>query len=211
MSASVSVPDPVPDAGPGIGVEGEAILARLFEDAHTPRAWSDRPVPEALLRRLYDAVRLGPTSANCAPARLMFLTTPDARARLLGALSPGNVERVRTAPVTVIVAWDPMFYEQLPKLYPQGDARGWFAAEPALADETAQRNAALQGGYLILAARALGLDVLPMSGFDNHLVDAQLLAGEGWRSHFLVSLGHASGPAAPRAPRLDWAEACRLL
>ncbi|MBB3174571.1 3-hydroxypropanoate dehydrogenase [Endobacter medicaginis] len=204
---SGAVADEVAD----ITADAEAMLARLFDDAHTPRAWSDRPVPEALLRRLYDAVRLGPTSANCAPARLMFLTTQDARARLLGALSPGNVERVRTAPVTVIVAWDPMFYEHLPKLYPQGDARGWFAADPVLAEETAQRNAALQGAYLILAARALGLDVLPMSGFDNHLVDAQLLAGEGWRSHFLVSLGHASGPPPERAPRLDWSEACRLL
>jgi 3-hydroxypropanoate dehydrogenase len=189
----------------------DAALDRLFGAARTPAAWTGAPVDEATLRRLYDLVRLGPTSANCSPARFLFLHSADARARLRPALSDGNAEPVMAAAVTVVVAHDPLFYEQLPRLHPQEEARGWFAADAALAEETAFRNGTLQGGYLILAARSLGLDAWPMSGFDNRMVDDILLAGQGWRSNFLVNLGYGNGVVAPRAARLDWDEACLIL
>ena len=187
-------------------------LDALFRTARTPAAWTAAPVPEETLHALYDLVKLAPTSGNCSPGRFVFLSTRDSRERLRPALSAGNVEATMEAAVTVIVAQDPMFFEQLPRLYPAQDARSWFAADLALSEETAFRNASLQGGYLILAARALGLDVWPMSGFDNQLVDDIFLAGSGWRSNFLVNLGYASGaPEQPRAPRLTFDEACMLL
>jgi 3-hydroxypropanoate dehydrogenase len=164
------------------------------------------------LHALYDLVKLAPTSGNSSPGRFVFLTTRDSRERLRSALSPGNVEPTMAAAVTVIVAQDPLFFEQLPRLYPSEDARSWFAADLGLAEDTAFRNATLQGGYLILAARALGLDVWPMSGFDSHMVDDIFLAGSGWRSNFLINLGYAAGaPELPRAPRLTFDEACMLL
>ncbi len=187
-------------------------LDALFRTARTPAAWTAAPVPPETLRALYDLVKLAPTSGNCSPGRFVFLTTRDGRERLRPALSAGNVEATMEAAVTVIVAQDPLFFEQLPRLYPSQDARSWFAADFALSEETAFRNASLQGGYLILAARALGLDVWPMSGFDNQLVDDIFLAGSGWRSNFLVNLGYASGASEqPRAPRLTFDEACMLL
>jgi len=190
----------------------EPALDRLFRTARTAVRWRDEPVAEETLRALYDLVKLGPTSGNCCPARFVFLHTRDSRERLRPALSPGNVERVLSSPVTVIVAQDPLFYEQLPRLHPQEEARSWFAADLGLADETATRNSTLQGAYMILAARALGLDAAPMSGFDNLQVDDIFLAGSGWRSNFLLCLGHADGlPELPRAPRLAFEEACMLL
>ncbi len=197
-------------AGPA-GVE-DAVLERVFRTARTPQRWRDIPVDAGLLHTLYDLVKLGPTSGNCSPARFVFLTSRDSRERLRPALSSGNVERTMSAPVTVIVAQDPLFYEQLPRLYPQVEARSWFAADIVLAEETASRNSSLQGGYLILAARMLGLDAAPMSGFDNDKVDEIFLAGQGWRSNFLLNLGYADGePPHPRAPRLAFDEACLLL
>ncbi len=189
----------------------DAALDRVFREARTPLAWSDNDVAEDLLHTLYGLVKLGPTSGNCSPARFVFLRHRDNRERLRAALSSGNVERTMSAPVTVIVAHDPLFYEQLPRLYPQAEARSWFAADPAFAEETARRNSTLQGGYLILAARMLGLDAAPMSGFDNAKVDEIFLDGQGWRSNFLVSLGYASSSDLPRAPRLAFDEACLLL
>ncbi len=190
----------------------EAALDLLFRQARTPSGWTPAPIEQATLRTLYDLLKLAPTSGNCSPGRFVFLASRDSRERLRPALSEGNMERVMQAAVTVIVAHDPLFYEQFPRLYPTEEARSWFAADLGLAEETALRNATLQGGYLILAARALGLDVYPMSGFDNARVDEIFLAGPGWRSNFLVSLGHADGaPAAPRAPRLTFDEACMLL
>ena len=187
-------------------------LDALFRTARTPTAWTAAPVPEDTLHALYELVKLAPTSGNCSPGRFVFLSTRDSRERLRPALSPGNVEATLEAAVTVIVAQDPLFFDQLPRLYPSQDARSWFAADLALSEETAFRNASLQGGYLILAARALGLDVWPMSGFDRELVDDIFLAGSGWRSNFLVNLGYASGVAEqPRAPRLTFDEACMLL
>ena len=213
--ASDTVPaDPVEDAAPVIMPAGvpEAVLDMVFRSARTPARWSDAAVPRSVLHTLYDLVKLGPTSGNCSPARFVFLEDRDSRQRLAPALSAGNVDHTLTAAVTVIVAQDPLFYEQLPRLYPQAEARSWFAADAGLAEETAFRNATLQGGYLILAARMLGLDAWPMSGFDAAKVDEIFLAGQGWRSNFLVNLGYADRlPDSPRSPRLTFDEACLLL
>lgn len=222
----VTQPDPVVavaepmDVTPGAAMPGYEIagaldqtcLDSLFRTARTPSAWSEAPVSDETLHALYDMVKLAPTSGNCSPGRFVFLASRDSRERLRPALSAGNVERTMSAAVTVIVAQDPLFFENLPRLYPSEEARSWFAADHGLAEETAFRNATLQGGYLILAARALGLDVAPMSGFDNQMVDDIFLAGSGWRSNFLVNLGYGTGvQAQPRAPRLTFDEACMLL
>jgi 3-hydroxypropanoate dehydrogenase len=192
-------------------LEAEA-LAALFSEARTHFKWTDAPVSDETLRELHGLLRMGPTSANCSPARFLFLRSPGAKERLKPALSAGNVEKTMTAPVTVIVAHDPYFFEHLPRLFPRADARSWFASNPELAEETAFRNGTLQGAYLILAARALGLDCGPMSGFDREKVDEIFLAGHGWRSNFLVNLGHGDASALfPRSPRLDFAEACEIL
>jgi 3-hydroxypropanoate dehydrogenase len=168
-------------------------------------------VPDATLQALYELLKWGPTSANCGPARFVFVRTPEGRERLAACVSAGNVEKVRQAPVTAIIGMDMAFYEQLPRLYPQTDARSWFVGQPAAIEATALRNSSLQGGYLILAARALGLDAGPMGGFDADKVDAAFWAGTTVRSNFICALGHAD-PAKARArnPRLGFDEACRL-
>jgi len=188
-----------------------AALDLLFREAHTAYAWQDRPVPDTRLQEIYDLLKWAPTSANTCPARFIFIRTLEGKEKLKPALSAGNVERTMRAPVTCIVAQDSRFYDQLPKLFPQADARSWFADNWSLADQTATRNATLQGAYLILAARAVGLDAGPMSGFDNWKVDEAFLSGTDWKSNFLVNLGYAD-PAGqqPRAPRLSFDEACRL-
>ena len=188
----------------------------LFTAARTHYHWLDQPVSDDELRAVYDLLKWGPTSANCSPARFLFLRTPAAKQRLLPALSAGNVASATAAPVVTIVATDPAFFESLPFLYPQADARSWFAGNDDLAAATATRNGTLQGAYLILAARAAGLDCGPMSGFDNELVDREFFATEGWKSNFLVCLGHGDpgadgAPAGERAPRLPFDQACRLL
>ena len=190
----------------------DAALDTVFRAARTHYAWTGQPVGDADLYRVFDLLRMGPTSANCSPARFLFLRTPEAKERLRPALSMGNVDKTMSAPVVTIVAHDPAFYEELPRLFPHADARAWFAGNDALATTTAFRNGTLQGAYLILAARAAGLDAGPMSGFDNATVDREFLSALGWRSNFLVNLGHGD-PAAlhPRAPRLAFDEACRLL
>jgi 3-hydroxypropanoate dehydrogenase len=184
---------------------------QLFEHARTHSHWLDRPIPESTLRRLWDLARMGPTSANCSPARLVFVTTPAAKDRLVPCMSPGNQDKTRRAPATMIVGMDMAFHEQLPRLFPHADARSWFEGKPALIESTAFRNSSLQGGYLILAARALGLDCGPMSGFDADKVDATFFAGTSVRVNFICNLGH--GDAAhlhPRHPRLEFDEACRI-
>jgi 3-hydroxypropanoate dehydrogenase len=187
-------------------------LDQLFRKARTYRAWRQDPVPEALLKEVYDLARLGPTSANSSPGRFVFVVSPEAKARLLPTLDPSNVEKTRTAPATVIIAYDTEFYEKLPKLLPGADMRSYFVGKPALIEETAFRNGTLQGAYLILAARALGLDCGPMSGFSPEKVNAEFFPDGKWKANFLCNLGHGDGSKMPpRAPRLDFDEACRLL
>jgi 3-hydroxypropanoate dehydrogenase len=187
-------------------------LDQIFRKARTYRAWRPEPVPEALLKEVYDLARLGPTSANSSPGRFVFVVSPEAKARLLPTLDPTNVEKTRTAPATVIIAYDTEFYEELPKLLPGADMRSYFVGKPALIEETAFRNGTLQGGYLILAARALGLDCGPMSGFSPEKVNAEFFPDGKWKADFLCNLGHGDGSKMPpRAPRLDFDEACRLL
>ena len=187
-------------------------LDRLFRHARTPARWQDRKVPDATLQALYDLLKWGPTSANCCPARFVFVRTAEGKEKLRPALSAGNVERAMAAPVTAIVAHDPYFYENLPRLYPEAPgARAWFEANRDFSDETAFRNGTLQGAYLILAARALGLDAGPMSGFDAAAVDRALFLGAGWKTNFLINLGFADPEAQkPRGPRLAFDEAARL-
>jgi 3-hydroxypropanoate dehydrogenase len=186
-------------------------LASLLTEARTHYSFASTPVHDDTIRRLYDLVKFGPTSANSSPARFVFIRTPEGKERLKPALSPGNVEKTMDAPVTVIVAYDPRFYDLLPKLFPHADARSWFAGNAELAEETAFRNSTLQGAYLILAARALGLDSGPMSGFDRDQTDRIFFAETGWKSNFLVNLGHGTGAGIfPRAPRLAFDEACHF-
>ncbi|AER55327.1 malonic semialdehyde reductase [Pseudoxanthomonas spadix] len=187
-------------------------LDQLFRSARTHNAFTDQPVTEAELRALYALMKWGPTAANAAPARLVFVTSPEAKARLKPALAANNVDKTMAAPVTVIVGHDLDFHEQLPRLFPHADARAWFDGPQQGRVETALRNGSLQGAYLILAARALGLDAGPMSGFDNALVDAAFFAGTSIKSNFLVNLGHGD-PAGvfPRLPRLSFDEAARIV
>ena len=191
----------------------DAALDILFRKARTHHAWLDRPVPDELLRALYDLMKWGPTSANTCPARLLFLRTPEAKQRLLPALAPGNVEKTKTAPVTAIVAHDLKFYDQLPKLFPHNPAmRERYANSPQAAEITAFRNGTLQGGYFLLAARAVGLDCGPMSGFDNAKVDQEFFPGGTVKSNFLCNLGYGdASKLLERHPRLDFDEACQLL
>ena len=186
-------------------------LDQLFREARTQNKWQDRPVPDATLEEVYNLLKWAPTSANSSPARFVFIRTPEGRAKLKQALSPGNVEKTMTAPVTVIVAHDVEFYEKLPFLFPHADARSWFAGNPAFAETSAFRNGTLQGAYLMMAARSVGLDAGAMSGFDNAKVDELFLAGTTWKSNFLVNLGYGDPTGLfPRSPRLSFDEACRL-
>ncbi|SFN11918.1 3-hydroxypropanoate dehydrogenase [Formivibrio citricus] len=187
------------------------VLGQLFSEARTHNGWQDKPVEDELLLRLYDLFKWGPTSANCCPARFVFVKSPQAKALLKPCLAPGNVEKTMAAPVTVIVAYDLDFHENLPRLYPQVDARSWYVGNDALIQETAMRNGSLQGAYLILAARALGLDCGPMSGFDAEAVNQAFFAGSRWRANFLVNLGYGDPEKLyPRNPRLDFLEACTI-
>ena len=185
----------------------------LFTEARTQNGYLPEPVSDDTLRQLYELMKWGPTSANSSPARLIFVRTPDARERLLACVSAGNQNKVREAPVTVIVGMDLDFHEQLPKLFPHApDARSWFAGDEAKRAETALRNSSLQGGYLILAARALGLDCGPMSGFDAAKMDATFWPGSRVRTNFICTLGRGN-PAKlfARSPRLAFDEACQLV
>ncbi len=184
----------------------------LFNDARTHNGWTSEPVSDDTLRELFDLLKMAPTSANCSPGRFLFLHSPESRQRLAPALLPGNLEKTLAAPVTVIVAHDLAFHEQLPMLFPHADARSWFAGNDELIRATALRNGTLQGAYLIMAARAVGLDCGPMSGFDNEKVDAEFFAGTPWRSNFLCNLGHGDpSKLFPRSPRLRFDDACRIL
>ncbi len=208
-------------------VLGDEALDQLFREARTHNAWLDKPVTDETLRRLYDVMKWGPTSANGSPARFVFLRSQEAKERLRPILAPGNVEKTMTAPVTVIIAYDLLFYEKLPNLFPHYPAmRDLFAENPQLIETTAKRNSSLQGAYLMIAARALGLDCGPMSGFDNARLDEEFFgAGQECagceqeffpaghvKSNFLCNLGYGDpSKLFPRAPRLEFNEACTLL
>ncbi len=184
---------------------------QIFDRARTANGFLPDPIDDATLRRLYDLMKWGPTSANCSPARIVFVRSPAAKARLLEAINPGNVVKTRSAPVTAIIGMDMAFHDMLPKLLPHADAKSWFEGKPALIESTAFRNSSLQGAYFIIAARALGLDCGPMSGFDAAKLDAAFFAGTSVRSNFLCNFGRGD-PARlfARGPRLAFEEACTI-
>lgn len=186
-------------------------LDQLFREARTHNAWLPKPIDDALLRHVFALAVMGPTSANSSPGRFVFVKTAEAKAKLKPALAPGNVDKTMAAPVTAIVGMDLAFYEQLPKLFPQADARSWFAGNEEAIRSTAQRNSSLQGAYLIMAARALGLDAGPMSGFDSAKVDEAFFAGTTIKSNFLINLGYGDrSKLHARNPRLSFEEAARI-
>jgi 3-hydroxypropanoate dehydrogenase len=185
---------------------------QLFDNARTHNGFTPEPIPEATLHQLYDMMKWGPTSANCSPARFIFVTTPEAKAKLLEGMSPGNQDKTKAAPVTVIIGMDMAFYEQLPKLFPHADAKSWFVGNQPMIDATAFRNSSLQGGYFILAARVLGLDCGPMSGFDAAKVDQAFWAGTTVKTNFICNLGRGDpSKIYARSPRLSFEEACRIV
>ena len=184
-------------------------IQQLFTAARTHHAWQDRDIADGLLHEIYDLAKWGPTSANSLPMRIVFVKSKSAKEKLIPALMGGNVEQVRAAAVTAIVAYDQKFYDQLPTLFPAFDARSLFASNPSLSEQTAFRNSSLQGAYFILAARALGLDTGPMSGFDNAKVDQAFFENSSWKLNFLCNIGY--GDAAklhPRGPRFGFDQAC---
>ena len=188
-------------------------LDTIFRAARTQNKWSDEPVSDAMLMAVYDLMRWGPTAANMMPARFLFLTSPEAKARLKPHLSEGNREKTMKAPAVTIIAYDLDFPEHLPRLFPNAPKmKDNFAGKPEMTKESAFRNGTLQGAYFIIAARALGLDCGPMSGFDNEAVDKEFFAGTNIKSNFLCALGHGD-PAGvfPRNPRLSFDEACRII
>lgn len=189
-------------------------LNQLFLEARTHNAWQSRPVEEALLHRIFELTRMGPTSANCQPLRIVFIKSAEAKEKLLPLLMEGNREKTRQAPVVAILAHDLDFYERLPELFPHTDAKSWFAGadKVAHADTTAFRNGTLQGAYFMLAARALGLDCGPMSGFDNAAVDTAFFANTRIRSNFICSIGYGDAKALfPRSPRPSFESICKIL
>jgi 3-hydroxypropanoate dehydrogenase len=194
-------------------VKSKDSLDLIFHKARTHNVWLDKPVEDGLLRQVYDLAKLGPTSANMCPMRIVFVKSREAKERLKPALAAGNVDKTMAAPVTAIIAMELHFFEQLPRLFPHADAKAWFKDLPEdVLEYTALRNASLQGAYFMLAARALGLDCGPMSGFDNAKVDAAFFAGTTVKSNFLCNLGYGDvSKLYPRSPRLDFDEACKVV
>ena len=185
---------------------------QLFDHARTHNGFSNEPIPAATLHQLYEMMKWGPTSANTSPARFIFVTTPEAKAKLVAGMAPGNVEKTAQAPVSVIIGMDMAFYEKLPQLFPHADAKSWFVGNQPMIDATAFRNSSIQGGYFIIAARSLGLDCGPMSGFDNAKVDAEFFAGTAVKSNFVCNLGHGDpSKLFGRSPRLTFEEACKIV
>ena len=185
----------------------------IFRDAHTQNKWSDKPVSNAMLMAVWDLMRWAPTAANCSPARIVFVTTPEGKARLKPHLSEGNRDKTMAAPAIAIIGYDLDFPETLPKLFPNNPKmKDLFAGNAELTQTVAFRNGSLQGGYFIIAARSLGLDCGPMSGFDNAGIDKEFFAGTNIKSNFICALGHGD-PAGvfPRNPRLSFDEACQIL
>lgn len=189
-----------------------AALDQLFRNARTHNGWLPRPVPDSLLTELHDLMKWGPTSANCWPLRVVYVKSPEAKARLLPLMMEGNRAKTQAAPVVAILGMDLDFPDTLPKLFPHTDAKSWFAGNAPLIESTAFRNSSLQGAYFMLAARALGLDCGPMSGFDADRVNAEFFAGTNVKVNFICNLGHGD-PAAlfPRSPRPGFADVCRIV
>lgn len=189
----------------------DAALDLIFRNARTHNYWLDREVPDDLLRRAWDLARMGPTSANCQPLRIVFVRSAEAKAKFAPALSQGNLAKTMAAPATAIFGMDLEFYEKLPQMFHDPEARSWFAGKPKTIETTALRNGTLQAAYFMLAARSLGLDCGPMSGFDNAKVDTAFFAGTPIRSNFICNIGYGD-PARlhPRNPRLDFDAACRI-
>jgi 3-hydroxypropanoate dehydrogenase len=184
-------------------------IQQLFTEARTHHAWKDKPVSDELLKEIYDLAKWGPTSANASPLRIVFVKSKAAKEKLLSALAGPNVEQVRAAPVTAILAYDQKFFDHLPRLFPAYDMRPMFAGNASLSEQTAFRNSSLQGAYFILAVRALGLDAGPMSGFDNAKVDQAFFEKSSWRSNFICNIGYGDVEKLyPRGPRLSFDEAC---
>lgn len=189
----------------------DAALDQLFREARSHNKWLDKPVSEEQIRQIYDLLKWGPTSANSCPARFVFVRSPEAKERLRPCLDEGNVDKAMSAPVVAIIGMDMEFYEKLPKLFPHTDARSWFVGKPDKIRETAFRNSSLQGAYFIMAARSLGLDCGPMSGFDNARLDAEFFPDGKVKSNFICAIGYGDPSGLyPRGPRLDFAEACRI-
>lgn len=184
----------------------------IFNEARTHSVWLDKPVEEALLKKVYDLAKMGPTSANNCPMRIIFVKTKEAKERLKPLLDAGNVEKTMKAPVTAIIAYDMEFYEKLTKLFPHVDARSWYAGNLQKIADHAFRNGSLQGAYFIIAARSLGLDCGPMSGFNNAKLDAEFFKGTAWKSNFLCNLGYGDkSKLHPRNPRLAFEEVCKVV
>jgi 3-hydroxypropanoate dehydrogenase len=192
--------------------QDDVAIAQLFTEARTHNGWLDRPVPDSVLREAVEIARWGPTSANCSPMRVVFVRSPEAKARLEPALSAGNRDKTMAAPVTAIVAYDLNFPHHLPRLYPAADAKSWFLGNDELIRQTAFRNGTLQAGYLILTLRALGLDTGPMSGFDNSKVDAEFFPDGAVKSNFLINIGYGDDAKLyPRGPRFAFDEIATIL
>lgn len=189
-----------------------ATLDQLFNSARTHNAWQNKAVSDSLLAELHDLMKWGPTSANCWPLRTVFVKSPKAKARLVPLLMEGNRAKTLAAPVTALLGMDMAFYNELPRLFPHADAKSWFVGNDALISATAFRNSSLQGAYFMLAARALGLDCGPMSGFDTAAVDAEFFKNTQIKTNFICNLGY--GDAAqlfPRSPRPNFAEVCKII
>jgi 3-hydroxypropanoate dehydrogenase len=190
----------------------ETVSAQLFTSARTHNGWLEKPVPNLLLEQAIEMAKWGPTSANSSPLRILFIKSPDAKARLKPALAPANLQKTLAAPVTAILAYDLDFFEHLPRLYPATDARSWFLGNESLIFETAFRNGTLQAAYFLIALRALGLDVGPMSGFDKEKVDAEFFVGTKIKSNFLMNIGYGDqSQLYPRGPRFDFHEIAEII
>lgn len=191
-------------------VINEKMMAQLFTSARTHNGWQNKAVAKSQIEELYQLTRLGPTSANCCPARFVFISSREGKQKLAPTLSKGNLEKTMSAPVTVIVAYDSEFYQALPTLFPHGDAKSWFTSSETSAAETAMRNSSMQAAYMILAARAMGLDTGPLSGFDPQAVNDAFFAGTTWKANLMINIGYGDeSKLYDRLPRLPFEEACR--
>ncbi len=187
-------------------------LDRLFMEARTQNGWQEKPVSADLLKAVWDLAKMGPTSANCSPARIVFVVSAKAKERLRPCLIEGNMDKTMAAPATAIIGSDQKFYDRLPELFPHADARSWFVGNESLIQATAFRNSTLQGAYFMLAARALGLDCGPMSGFDEAAVNEVFFSGNDIESNFLCNIGYGNGEGLfPRSPRLAFDDACSVV